>query len=269
MLRKMFEADFCESPSTRTEIGRSLLCENPNHPGSRQITQAEVAYEATHSKDGVAVISSFLNHVLMTETIIGLEIKKQLQVVEEEPDVLVGCVGGGSHFFGLIAPFVKDCAKKKSVNIKLLAAESETSSKLKNGTYDYVSLSEGVINGILAKAYRLHWDAPPLPIKGVGIQTQATAPLLSLLQHMGLIDARVYSRDEKAIFEAARIFLETEGRLLSPESAYAVRAVIDEALEVKKTRKKEVIVVSVSGTAFLDFGEKTGYRNLISSPEAL
>ncbi len=260
-LKRMFEADFFESPSIRTEIGRKLLRENPNHPGSTAIMEREVNEEAEHSKNGVTIASSFFNHVLMTQTVIGLETKKQLELIDEKPNVLVGSVGGGSHFFGLIAPFVRDHIKKKLRDVKLLAVESETSSKLTNGTYDYVPL-EGAMANLLVKAYRLDWGASPLPIRGVGIQTQTTAPLLSLLRHMGLISTRLYPRDEKAVFEAARIFLQTEGRLLAPESAYAIRAIIDEALEVKKTGKKAVMVVSVSGTTFLDFGEKTGYRNL-------
>lgn len=265
LLKRMFEADVFESPTSRTEIGRKLLRENPNHQGSRTITEREVVEEAEQCEDGVTISSSFLNHVLMTQTIVGLEVKKQLDLIGEEPNVLVASVGAGSHLFGLIAPFVKDIVKGR-LKVKLLGAESETSSKLTSGTYDYAppgQTAEGAMDGLLAKIYRLSWETPPVPIKAVGIQTQNASPLLSLLRHMGIIDTRVYPRDEKAIFEAARIFLQTEGRLLAPESAYAVRAIIDEALEVKKTGREAAMVVSVSGTTFLDFGEKNGYRNLV------
>jgi len=261
LLRSMFEADLYESPTTRTEIGRKLLREDPNDRGSRAITQREVVEETKQSEDGVTVSSSFLNHVLMTQTVIGLEVKKQLDLIGEEPNVLVASVGAGSHLFGLIAPFVEDVVKKR-LEVRFLGAESETSSKLTDGTYDYAppgQTAEGAMDDLLVKTYRLSWETLPVPIKAVGIQTQTTAPLLSLLRHMGLVDTRVYPRDEKAIFEAARIFLQTEGRLLAPESAYAVRAIIDEALEAKKTGREAAMVVSVSGTSFLDFEEKKGY----------
>jgi tryptophan synthase beta chain len=262
MLKNMFEADLVESPSTRTELGRKLLRENPNHPGSRESAQSEVEEEAKNNKDGVTVISSFLNHVLMTQTIIGLETKRQLESIDEDPDVLVGSVGGGSHFFGFIAPFLSKSLRKGMSNMKLLAVESETSCKLTGGAYDYARLSEPGMSSLLVKTYRLIWKTSPAPISGLGIQTQTTAPLLSMLRHLGFIQTRVYLKNEKDIVHAARIFLQTEGRLLAPESAYAIRATIDEALKAKRAQKKMVIVASVSGTAFLDFGEKTGYSNL-------
>lgn len=265
-LRNMFDADLVESPSNRTETGRKLLKENPAHPGSSITVEQELAEEARHAKDGVSIISSFLNHVLLTQTIIGLELKKQLESINEKPTVMVASVGAGSHFSGLISPFMHDYLKKKTTDMKFLGVESETSSKLTNGVYDYVS-QPGPLACILVKAYRFS-DIPQPPITARGIQVQTTAPILSLLRHLGLIDTRVYPKDERAIFEAARIFLQTEGRLPAPESAYSIRAVIDEALEAKKNGERPVIVTSVSGMAFLDFGEKNRYRNLASLTEA-
>jgi tryptophan synthase beta chain len=262
-LKTMLEADLWKSPSSRSDIGRRLLKVNPNHPGSSVIRDQEIAEEAARSKDAAAVMSSFLNHVLMTETIIGLEIKKQLEAAAEQPNVLVASVGAGSHLFGLIAPFARDRLKNKQQNVKFLAVESETSAKLAGGTYDYVPL-QGPLESVSAKISSIEWKTPPNPIAGMGIQVKTAAPLLSLLNAMGYIETRVYPGDEKAIRAAGQVFLQTEGRLLAPESAYAISAVINEALEAKKRNRKAVIVASVSGTSYLDFGEKGRYAGLAS-----
>jgi len=261
-LKKMFEADLLESPSNRTKTGRIYLKENPVHPGSIRIAMEEIAEEAMLSRDAVAVTSSFLNHVLLTQTIMGLEFEKQLELIDEEPNILIASVGAGSSFYGLIAPFMRDHLKKKLDNVKFLAVESETSSKLTDGEYEYISI-QGPMAGLLVKAYELEWEPPPPPIRGEGIKTKNTAPILSLLRYLGVIDTIVYPKDEKAILEAARIFLQTEGHLLAPESAYAVRAAIDESIEAKKMGETKVIVVSVSATTYLEFGEKGGYTSTI------
>jgi tryptophan synthase beta chain len=254
-LRDILEAEVIESPSTRTEIGRKTLAENPNDQGSPKIRDAEVREEVIENKDAVAVSSSFLNHVLMTQTIIGLELRTQLELIGECPNLLVASTGSGSSLFGLIAPFVRERVRG-NLNVRFVGAESETSSKLTTGVYEYTS-RPGPFADILLKTYRSDWTIPPPLIRARGIQTQTTAPILSLLRHLGLVDTRVYPSDEKAIMEAIRIFLCTEGCLLAPESAYTIRAVIDEALEAKKKREKPTIVASVSATAFLDFGEKS------------
>ena len=261
-IEKMLGADLLRSPSRRTETGRKLLKKNPNHPGSIATVREEVAEEAKQSEDAVAIISSFLNHVLMTQTIIGLEVEKQLEQIDEEPNILVASVGGGSNFYGLIAPFMGNYLKKRLGNVKFLAVESETSSKLTNGNYEYVSMRRPIAD-LWVKTYEFASEAPMPPIMAEGIQTRNTAPLLSFLRHLGFIDTVVYPKDEKKIFEAARIFLQTEGCLLAPESAYSIRAAIDEAIEAKKRREKKVIVVSVSATTYLDFGEKERYTNFM------
>jgi tryptophan synthase beta chain len=260
-LKKMFEADLIESPSNQTEIGRKFLKENPNHPGSSSIRDQEIAEIAKRDENTIAVMSSFLNHVLTTQTIIGLEAERQLKLVGEKPDILVTSVGSGSHFFGLIAPFVKRHLSNELNDVRFLAVEAEASSKLTNGVYDYTT-RQGPLSGVSVKAYQLEWKTQPLPISGMGIQTRNTAPLLSLLRHKGLIETRVYPNDERSVFEAASTFLRTEGRLLAPESAYAIRGVIDEALEAKKRDQTPVIVVSISGSTYLDFEEKSIYSRI-------
>ncbi|MGA2785370.1 MAG: pyridoxal-phosphate dependent enzyme [Candidatus Bathyarchaeia archaeon] len=260
-LKRMFEADLIESPSNQTEVGRKFLKENPHHPGSASIRDQEIAEIAKRSEDTIAVMSSFLNHILTTQTIIGLEAERQLELANEKPDILVTSVGSGSHFFGLIAPFMKRHLSNELKDVRFLAVEAEASSKLTNGVYDYTT-RQGPLSGVSVKAYKLEWKTHPAPISGMGIQTRNTAPLLSFLRHKGLIETRVYPNDERSIREAASIFLRTEGRLLAPESAYAIRGVIDEALEAKKRNQTPVIVVSISGATYLDFEEKRIYARI-------
>lgn len=258
-LREMFGADLLESPSNRTETGRRLLKENPNHPGSSDIIGMEVEEETRQSEDGVSIISSDLNSNLLTQTVIGLEVKKQLELIDEKPDVLVASVGSGSNFYGLTAPFMKERLTKLK-DLKFLAVESETSAKLTKGEYKYVPLEW--MPGLLVKTYEFGWETHPPPIKGIGIQTKCAAPLLSFLRHLGIVDTAVYPKDERFVFDTARIFLQTEGRLLAPESAYPIRAVMDEAIEAKRKGEEKVIVVCVSGTLYLDFDEKERYTSL-------
>ena len=261
-IKKMLEAKLLQSPSIQTEIGREILKENPNHKGSWVIKKKEVAEEVRKNKDAVIIINSFLNHILMTQTIIGLEVKKQLQLIDEKPNIFIAAVGGGSNFYGLIAPFIRDYLNKKLHDVKFLAVESETTSKLTNGSYNYVSM-QGIMPGLLVKSYKVK-NKTHLPlIIARGIQTENTAPLLSFLRHSGFIDTVVYPKDEKAIFEAARIFLNTEGYLLAPESSYSIRAAIDEAYKAKHSGEKKVVVVSLSATTYLNIEEKSRYLSFM------
>jgi tryptophan synthase beta chain len=197
----------------------------------------------------------------MTQTIIGLEVEKQLDSMDLKPDTLIAPVGGGSNLYGLISPFIGKRLKKENLDLRILAVETETSSKLRDGIYGYVKMS-GLLKGLHAKTYHFENRKRITPIVGKGIQVLRTAPILSLLNNLGFLEPVVYPKDEKVIFEAARIFLKTEGHLIAPESAYAVRAAIDEALIAKKRNEKKVIVMSISGTMNFDFDEKQRYLTI-------
>ncbi len=241
-LKDMLGADLRLSPSERMEDSMDVRKELVEEAGK---------------EDAVTVVSSFLNHDLLTQTIMGLEAEKQLASVEEEPDIIIAPVGGGSNFYGLTAPFIGRKLKKE-IDVKLLAVESETSSKLTNGIYRYVRLLSSA-SSYLGKTYEFEMESPRPKIIGVGIQTSSTAPLLGYLHNQGYIDTTVYPRDEEVIFSAVRTFLRTEGRLIAPESAYAVRATIDEAVKAKREQEERVLLLSVSAISFMDFGEKKRY----------
>jgi len=256
---RMLGAEVIQSPSNRTEIGRTFLRKDPNHPGSIGIATAESLQDAASREDTVATVGSSKNHVLLTQSIIGLETKKQLESIDEKPDIMISCVGGGSNFYGFISAYLKERLDGRLKDVRFLGVESAASPRLTKGEYRY-DFTEPSKSTPMAKVYTLGVDTPLPLIRAEGIRSTSTAPILSLLRNKRIIDTRVYAVDEKDVFEAARTFLQVEGFLVAPESAYAVRATVDEALEAKKRNEEKVIVFNISGMGHLDF---QGYREVL------
>jgi len=247
------------SPSKETETGRQLLKKDANHHGSLGIAVSEgLEYADTH-KNAVYSLGSVLNHVLMHQSIIGLETIKQFKITDDEPDLIVGCLGGGSNFGGIALPFAGEVLKKKR-ECEFLAAQSQAAPNLVKGKYEY-DFGDVAEHTPLLKMYTLGHKTDMQPIKADGLRYHAAAPLISALRHLGIVKAKAYPADEKAIFEAARTFLQCEGWLIAPESSYAVRATIDEALNNEKTGEEKAILMNISGHGFLDipaYREKLG-----------
>jgi tryptophan synthase beta chain len=250
ILMKALNAEVIPSPSNRTEIGRKLLKENPNHEGSLSIAISEAIEDVLKSEKSVYCLGSVLNHVLLHQTIIGLETKRQFEKIDEEPDIMIGCLGGGSNFGGFVLPFVRDVIKGRR-RIRFLAAQSESAPNLIKGEYRY-DFGDHAEKTPLLKMYTLGHKHVGSPIYAEGLRYHAAAPIISLLRHLGIVDAIAYPTDEKAIFEAASLFVRSEGFLPAPESCYAVRAAIDEALKAKKSNKECTIAFNISGHGFLD-----------------
>ncbi|MDH5481612.1 MAG: TrpB-like pyridoxal phosphate-dependent enzyme [Candidatus Bathyarchaeota archaeon] len=249
-LMKLMGAEVHSSPSKETNFGRSLLAKNSNHQGSLGIAVSEgLEYAETH--DGsVYCLGSVLNHVLIHQSIIGLESIKQFELVDDSPDLIIGCLGGGSNFGGIALPFAGEVLQKKR-KCEFLAAQSEAAPNLVKGEYRY-DFGDVAEHTPLLKMFTLGHKTEMVPIKADGLRYHAAAPLISALRHHNLVKAIAYPANEKAIFEAARIFLQTEGWLIAPESSYAVRAGIDEALKAEKAGKEKVICMNISGHGFLD-----------------
>lgn len=247
---RSLNADVVPSPSNRTETGRKLLEENPNHKGSLSIAISEAIEDVLSSEKSVYCLGSVLNHVLLHQTIIGLETMKQFEKIGEEPDLMIGCLGGGSNFGGFVLPFVREVIKGKK-RTRFLAAQSESAPNLVKGEYRY-DFGDHAEKTPLLKMYTLGHKHVGSPIYAEGLRYHAAAPIVSLLRHLGFIEAVAYPTDERAIFEAASIFLRSEGFLPAPESCYAIRAAIDEALKAKKEEKGMVIAFNISGHGFLD-----------------
>jgi len=249
-LMKIFGATVHPSPSKETEIGREILARNPEHPGSLGIAVSE-GLEYTEKREGrVYCLGSVLNHVLLHQSVIGLETIKQFEMVDDEPDLIVACLGGGSNFGGIALPFIGEVLKKKR-ECDFLAAQSMAAPNLVDGKYRYDFGDVGEHTPLL-KMYTLGHKIEMPPIKADGLRYHGAAPIVSLLRNLGIVKAKAYPKDEKVAFEAAKIFLQSEGWLIAPESSHAVRAAIDEALENEKTGEEKVICINISGHGFLD-----------------
>lgn len=258
-LMKLVGAEVYASPSKETNIGQTLLAENSSNQGSLGIAVSEgLEYAETH--DGsVYCLGSVLNYVLIHQSIIGLEAIKQFELVDDSPDLIVGCLGGGSNFGGLALPFAGEVLQKKR-KCEFLAAQSEAAPNLVKGEYRY-DFGDVAEHTPLLKMYTLGHKTEMIPIKADGLRYHAAAPLISALRHHNIVKAVAYPANEKAVFEAARTFLQTEGWLIAPESSYAVRAGIDEALKAEKAGEEKVICMNISGHGFLDL---QAYREKLS-----
>lgn len=257
ILMKLYGARVYPSPSRVTAIGRKAL-EKGDRAGSLGLAISE-GLEYASKKDGsVYVLGSVLNHVLLHQTVIGLEAKKQFEYIDEYPDLIIACLGGGSNFGGIALPFMKDVLDGEK-EIEFIAAQSMAAPNLIKGRYRY---DYGDVAGYtpLMKMYTLGHDVKMPQIMADGLRYHASAPIISLLRYHGYLDAVAYPIDEVSVFEAARIFVEAEGWLPAPESSYAIRAAIDKAIEYEKNGVKKVILMNISGHGFLDLH---AYRKIL------
>lgn len=257
ILMDLYGAEVIPSPSSVTKFGRSVLEKDPNHPGSLGIAISEAIEDVLSDDKARYSLGSVLNHVLLHQTIIGLEAKKQLEELgEKEPDYVVGCVGGGSNFSGISYPFVQDRLRGKT-STRFVAVEPKACPSLTRGVYTY---DYGDTAGLtpLLKMYTVGHRYRVPPIHAGGLRYHGDAPTLCLLVHEKIIDAVAYHQTE--IFEAGRIFARTEGIVPAPESAHAVKAVIDIALDAKRKNEKPLILFNLSGHGLLDL---QGYREYL------
>jgi len=254
-LMKMYGSEVHASPSKITETGRSILQADSDHPGSLGIAISEGLEYAEKNEGFVYCLGSVLNHVLMHQSIIGLETIKQFNIVGEQPDLLIGCFGGGSNFGGFTLPFIGEVLGGKR-KCEFLAAQSLSAPNISQGEYRY-DFADHAGKTPLLKMYTLGHKVDMPPIFGDGLRYSGASPILSLLRKLGYINTIVYPVDEKLVFEGMRMFLRTEGFLPAPESSYAIRAMIDEALKCKETGEEKVLACNLSGHGFLDiFGYK-------------
>ena len=250
VLVQMYGGKVFASPSHETLVGRKILEKNPNHVGSLGIAVSEGLEYAEKNPGYAYCLGSVLNHVLIHQSIIGLETMKQFDQIDEKPDVMIGCLGGGSNFGGFILPFAGEVVKGKR-KCRFLAAQSESAPNLSKGEYRY-DFGDHAEKTPLLKMYTLGHQSDMAPIKADGLRYHAAAPFISYLKHLGHIESTAYPQDEQGVFEAAKTFVQVEGFLPAPESAYAIRAAMDEALECKRKNRTQVIAFNISGHGFLD-----------------
>ena len=249
-------AQVLPSPSPETAVGRRVLAEHPDSPGSLGLAISEAAAEAASRADTKYALGSVLNHVLLHQTVIGLETIKQFALAGEGPDVLIACCGGGSNFGGFTFPFVP--RKLAGANLRIIAAEPAACPTLTKGTYAYDFGDMAQLSPLL-KMYTLGHDFVPPGIHAGGLRYHGDSPLVSQLVREGLAEAVAYP--QRAIFAAAMTFARTEGIIPAPECAHAIKAAIDEALRCKESGEKQVIGFCLSGHGHFDM---TAYDRYLS-----
>ncbi|MGD0422690.1 MAG: TrpB-like pyridoxal phosphate-dependent enzyme [Candidatus Bathyarchaeia archaeon] len=250
ILMEMYGAKVNASPSRLTSFGRKLLEKEPNSPGSLGIAVSEGLEYTDGSSDRVYCLGSVLNHVMLHQSIVGLETIKQFELADDSPDLIVACVGGGSNFGGIALPFAGEVLAGKR-RCEFLAAQSESSPNLIKGEYRY-DFADHAEQSPLLMTYTLGHQVAMPPIRADGLRYHAAGPIISALRHSGHIKAVAYLIDEVAVFEAAKLFLQSEGWLIAPESAHAVRATIDEAIASEAREEEKCILMNISGHGFLD-----------------
>ena len=253
-MMQLWGAEVLASPSDRTNAGRAILAKDPQSQGSLGIAISEAVEDAATHGDTRYALGSVLNHVCLHQTVIGLEAKEQLKLAGEYPDVVIGCHGGGSNFSGLSFPFVADKAAGKKVRV--VAAEPTSCPTLTKGVYafDYGDTAQ---MAPIAKMYTLGHDFMPPGIHAGGLRYHGAAPLVSLLLHHRIIEARAVG--QLACFESAVQFARTEGIVPAPESSHAIRAAVEEALQAKEEGKQRVILFNLSGHGHVDMAAYDDY----------
>jgi len=247
-LMEAWGAECVASPSRETESGRKVLAAHPNSPGSLGIAISEAVEVAAQRADTKYSLGSVLNHVLLHQTVIGQEAMLQLEMANDYPDIIIGCTGGGSNFAGIAFPFLG--AQLRGGNkLRVIAVEPSACPTLTRGRYAYDFGDTGHLTP-LVKMHTLGSAFVPPGFHAGGLRYHGMAPLVSLIQELGLIESRAYH--QTPCFEAGVDFARSEGVLPAPEANHAIKAVVDEALVCKKEGKSRVILFNLSGHGHFD-----------------
>lgn len=254
---RTYGATVTPSPSTTTEIGKKILAEHPGTTGSLGCAISE-AVETAVGKEGYRyVLGSVLNQVLLHQSIIGMETKAALDKYGIEPDIIIGCAGGGSNLGGLISPFMGEKLRGEK-DYQIIAVEPASCPSLTRGKFAYDFCDTGMVTP-LAKMYTLGSGFIPSPNHAGGLRYHGMSPVVSQLYHDGLMEAR--SVEQTAVFDAAEQFARIEGILPAPESSHAIRVAIDEALKCKETGEEKTIVFGLTGTGYFDMVAYEKFNN--------
>jgi tryptophan synthase beta chain len=244
------------SPSPDTKAGRDALAKDPNCPGSLGLAISEAVEDCVTHENTHYTLGSVLNHVLMHQTVIGQEAMKQMEMAGYYPDIIIGCVGGGSNFAGMFLPFAKDKLSGKKKNLRIINVEPESCPTLTKGLYAY---DYGDVAGMapIAKMFTLGHTFMPPPVHAGGLRYHGMAPLICHLHKLGYVEAKAVP--QLATFEAGVTFARTEGIISAPETNHAIRVVIDEALKCKESGESKVILFNHSGHGHFDMAAYESY----------
>jgi tryptophan synthase beta chain len=257
IMMKTYGADIVASPSNLTAAGRAILAEDPDSSGSLGIAISEAVEDAAHRDDTKYALGSVLNHVLLHQTIIGQEARKQMELAGDYPDILVACHGGGSNFGGLVFPFLKDKLSGARPALRAIAAEPVSCPSLTRGAREY---DFGDTAGLtpLMMMHTLGHRFMPAPVHAGGLRYHGSAPLVSHLLAAGVIEAEAY--DQHDVFESALKFARAEGTIPAPESAHAIHCVVRHALEAREAGEPRTILFNLSGHGHFDM---TAYESFL------
>ncbi len=247
-------AEIVPSPSSDTSFGRAILEKDPDNTGSLGIAISEAVEDAAQRDDTKYALGSVLNHVLLHQTVIGLEAKKQMEIAGDTPDIVIGCVGGGSNFAGLAFPYLRD--KINGADIDFRAIEPTACPTLTRGkfAYDFGDMAQMTP---LVSMYTLGHSFMPPGIHAGGLRYHGMAPMLSHVVREGLVDA--YSYHQVEVFDAAALFARTEGIIPAPESAHAIKGAIDAAVEAREAGQEKTILFNLSGHGHFDMSAYDAY----------
>ncbi|MDD4873578.1 MAG: TrpB-like pyridoxal phosphate-dependent enzyme [Dehalococcoidales bacterium] len=258
ILMETWGATCVPSPSPDTKAGRDMLAKDPNCNGSLGLAISEAVEDAVSRDDTHYSLGSVLNHVLLHQTIIGEEARLQMEKADDYPDILIGCVGGGSNFGGMVLPWLRDKISGAKPKMRVIAVEPQASPSLTKGPYTY---DFGDVAGLtpLLKMYTLGHDFMPAPVHAGGLRYHGMSPIVSHLCKLGLIEAQAVP--QVATFEAGVQFARTEGIVSAPEANHAIRVTIDEALKCRETGEAKTILMCHSGHGNFDL---TAYDEYLS-----
>jgi tryptophan synthase beta chain len=256
IMMKTWGADCFPSPSMETAIGRQILSETPDTPGSLAIAISEAIEQAVERDDTRYALGSVLNHVMLHQTIIGMEAKKQFDKIGSYPDIVIGCAGGGSNFAGISFPFLYD--KIHGKDVRVIATEPEACPTLTRGPYVYDTGDVAKMTPFLPMHSLGHGFIPPA-IHAGGLRYHGMAPLVSHVKQLGLIEAT--SMPQTECYEAALLFAHTEGFIPAPETSHAIAQTIREAKQAKEEGKEKVILMNWSGHGLMDLQGYDAYMS--------
>jgi len=246
------------SPSNKTECGRRFLAATPDTSGSLGMAISEAVEDAATHENVNYALGSVLNHVMLHQSVIGLEIQKQFEIAEETPDLMFGCVGGGSNFAGAVFPYIGDALQGKADSPRIVSCEPASCPTLTKGVYAYDFGDTAEMTPLL-KMYTLGHDFVPAGIHAGGLRYHGNSPLLSKLTHEGYMDAVAYKQTD--VFKSALLFARTEGFILAPETAHCVHSVVEEALRCRQTGEEKVLFFCGSGHGDFDLVAYDDYLN--------
>ncbi len=256
IMMQTWGAECVPSPSPDTKAGRAILEKDPDCPGSLGLAISEAVEDAISRDDTHYSLGSVLNHVLLHQTVIGLEAKKILEEIGDYPDIVIGCVGGGSNFAGLFLPFLKDKIDGKKPDLRIINVEPASCPTLTKGPYTYDFGDEAGLTPLLKMNTLGHGFIPP-PVHAGGLRYHGMAPIISHLLNLGLVEAVAVHQLET--FEAGVTFARNEGIISAPETDHAIRAVIDEAIKCREEGKEKTILFNLSGHGHFDMSAYQAY----------